>query len=262
VLTAINYLCEGKAQFMNIVRISRHFNLFLIPIAASIVSFPIAASAVTIAVPGSANPYLAGLPNGSTASGGDSAPGQSPVLVTGVPITFGTSLNFSATGATNNSFSLPASGSTPDGGTVFSRGSENGISGTTTRLNSLVGVFLDSSTPTASLAPSALDFGTVSSQSYLSLSPLLKQVFFIGDGLTGTGSGSAQTVVVPFGATRLFLGSADGFEWNNNSGQFTVNVSAISASTAVPEPFTVIGTLIGGTVALRMRKKLKSTTKI
>jgi DNA-binding beta-propeller fold protein YncE len=35
---------------------------------------------------------------------------------------------------------------------------------------------------------------------------------------------------------------------------------APSASTAVPEPFTIIGTLIGGTAAIRMRKKLKSTS--
>ena len=33
----------------------------------------------------------------------------------------------------------------------------------------------------------------------------------------------------------------------------------LPASTAVPEPFTIIGTLIGGSAALRMRKKLKST---
>jgi sugar lactone lactonase YvrE len=32
--------------------------------------------------------------------------------------------------------------------------------------------------------------------------------------------------------------------------------------TAVPEPFTVIGTLIGGTAALRMRKRLKVTNKL
>jgi hypothetical protein len=30
----------------------------------------------------------------------------------------------------------------------------------------------------------------------------------------------------------------------------------------VPEPFTIIGSLIGGTAALRMRKKLKSTNKV
>ncbi|PSB55450.1 PEP-CTERM sorting domain-containing protein [Chamaesiphon polymorphus] len=38
----------------------------------------------------------------------------------------------------------------------------------------------------------------------------------------------------------------------------TVNAAA---TTAVPEPFTVIGTLVGGTAALRMRKKLKSAVK-
>ena len=43
-----------------------------------------------------------------------------------------------------------------------------------------------------------------------------------------------------------------------------VNLSGLSFSgnvttTAVPEPFTIIGTLVGGTAALRMRKKLKAT---
>jgi hypothetical protein len=30
----------------------------------------------------------------------------------------------------------------------------------------------------------------------------------------------------------------------------------------VPEPFTIIGTLVGGTAALRMKKKLKVTNKL
>jgi hypothetical protein len=34
------------------------------------------------------------------------------------------------------------------------------------------------------------------------------------------------------------------------------------SSSAVPEPFTIIGTLISGTAALRMRKKLKSSGKV
>ena len=33
----------------------------------------------------------------------------------------------------------------------------------------------------------------------------------------------------------------------------------IAVPTAVPEPFTIIGTIVGGSAALRMRKKLKST---
>jgi hypothetical protein len=36
---------------------------------------------------------------------------------------------------------------------------------------------------------------------------------------------------------------------------------ANTVATAVPEPFTIIGTLVGGTAALRMRKKLKSASK-
>jgi hypothetical protein len=43
-----------------------------------------------------------------------------------------------------------------------------------------------------------------------------------------------------------------------SSGRWSAtNASAVS----VPEPFTIIGSLIGGTAALRMRKKLKSITK-
>jgi hypothetical protein len=34
------------------------------------------------------------------------------------------------------------------------------------------------------------------------------------------------------------------------------------AATQVPEPFTIIGTIIGGTAALRMRKQLKSSKKV
>jgi hypothetical protein len=36
---------------------------------------------------------------------------------------------------------------------------------------------------------------------------------------------------------------------------------APSGSTSVPEPFTIVGTLLGGTAALRMRKRLKATVK-
>jgi hypothetical protein len=43
----------------------------------------------------------------------------------------------------------------------------------------------------------------------------------------------------------------------------TANGSANgSSSTAVPEPFTIIGTIVGGSAALRMRKKLKAGSKV
>lgn len=45
-------------------------------------------------------------------------------------------------------------------------------------------------------------------------------------------------------------------------GGFGTTISGAPTATAVPEPFTIVGTLIGGTAALRMRKKLKSATKV
>jgi hypothetical protein len=57
-------------------------------------------------------------------------------------------------------------------------------------------------------------------------------VFFIGDGLTGTGKGNVQKFAVPRGATRLFLGIADGGSfggppgcYGDNLGTFQVQVS-------------------------------------
>jgi hypothetical protein len=61
--------------------------------------------------------------------------------------------------------------------------------------------------------------------------------------------------------TNYFLVST-GFN-NTDFGAFTTtidgpgNVSA-GGATAVPEPFTIVGTLVGGTAAMRMRKKLKA----
>lgn len=61
-----------------------------------------AAAGVTINVPATSDLWLAGMPNGSTASSGDSAPAQSPVEVTGFVLTPVASLQFSATGLTDH----------------------------------------------------------------------------------------------------------------------------------------------------------------
>ena len=82
---------------------------------------------------------------------------------------------------------------------------------------------------------------------YLTLSPELKQVFFIGDGLNG--NGLAQSVVVPQGATRLFLGTMDSVEWNNNVGSFTVQV--------VPEPSALAAAAALAPLLARPRRPLR-----
>src|SRR5688572_21246497 len=193
------------------------------------------AQVVVPSVPGSSNLYLAGMPNGSTCCGGDTAPAQSPVQVTGLTLTAGSTLTFTATGGVNNSGGTPTTG--PDGGSLQATPANNGISGATWPINALVGVFLDASQPSLSAAPASLDFTTTN---FTTLSPQLKQAFFIGDGLTGTGTGTAQTFIVPAGATRLFLGTTDGFQWSNNSGSFAVVVTAgaagVTPTPTVPAP--------------------------
>jgi hypothetical protein len=64
---------------------------------------------------------------------------------------------------------------------------ENGISDITAPFDCLVGVFLDDTQPDQTPVLASLDFGTQQSRDYLTLAPLLKQVFFIGDGLTSGG---------------------------------------------------------------------------
>jgi hypothetical protein len=108
-----------------------------------------------------------------------------------------------------------------DGGTNLSTNisSAGGISGIEHDSKNifLMGVFLDDSEPVPGQEPAVLQYteADVSSPGVLSVhspefSPGLRQSFFIGDGLTGDGTGSVQVFHVPDGATRLFLGFADG----------------------------------------------------
>ena len=189
---------------------------------------------VGVNVPGSADPWLAGMPDGSVASSVDVAPAQSPVEVLALPIVPDTSLQFVATGLSAYGPTKPLTGPDGSGTSHHAADAENGISNVTTHTSSLLGVFLGVTQPDLTAAPAALDFtdtGNVPGGfNYTTLSPLLKQVFFVGDGMTD--GGQLQHVVVPDGATRLFLGTMDGFDWTNNIGSLDVQV------TMVPEPST------------------------
>jgi hypothetical protein len=93
-------------------------------------------------------------------------------------------------------------------------------------------------------------FGTQVGTRFVTLSPELQQIFFIGDGLKRTGSGSVQTFIAPPGATRLYLGVADGTQWSDNTGAFDVCVNCglvleRSAGSTVPEPSTWAMLLLG-----------------
>ncbi len=80
-------------------------------------------------------------------------------------------------------------------------------------------------------------------ENFASLSPLIDQVFFVGDGLTGTGTGAVQQFLIPDSATSLILGIADSGSANggppgsyqDNDGTFSVtadvNGSLLSTAT-------------------------------
>jgi hypothetical protein len=127
----------------------------------------------------------------------------------------------------------------------------------------LVGVFLSAAEPTG-LGPSVLEYnyGTPGSLNTddPSFSPGLDQVFYIGDGLTGTGQ--EQVFNVPAGAGRLYLGFADSFDsvpsyYADNVGSLTATFAI--TTTATPEPaygFLLTGSLIAG--ALLYRRKFRA----
>jgi Flp pilus assembly protein TadG len=102
--------------------------------------------------------------------------------------------------------------------------SNNGMSNTRAPIGGVMAVFLSDSAPTSGTTPSNLDFNSNSSRDYSSISPSLKQVFFVGDGLRS--SGTAQTITIPYGATRVFLGMMDAWQWNDNTGNFQTRLYA------------------------------------
>ena len=177
-----------------------------------------------IVVPGSASPWLAGMPDGTLGCGApDQAPDESPILVIDLPFATNDPLTFTASGFTCHC--VGCCSTDPDGGAIYclSCSPINGIGALCAPLNSLIGVFLDSEQPDSTPAPPPMDFTNPVSRDYLSLAPQLKQVFFIGDGRTSFGA--VQQIYVPAGATRLYLGSNDGFGWYDNTGELIVAVA-------------------------------------
>jgi hypothetical protein len=194
---------------------------------------------VTIAPPGAAPagyPLLRNSPPGP----------YSESFPPAVSATGGQTFQFSASGDVNYNINVAGTVFGPDGVRPSTFNSVAGISGYNGPIGALLGVFLTNTDPENTTAPATLNFST--STAFTTLSPGIGQVFFIGDGLTGTGSGTVQDFIAPPGATELYLGVADAPNflgapggYDDNTGSFNVSVTASS----VPEPATA-----GATVAI------------
>jgi hypothetical protein len=200
-----------------------------------------AAATTTLSVPGTGSIWLANQPTGTSLFGdvvGENSPVAVPLGALGNP----GSLYFQVTGATARDPFPPLFDADGTGEENASIGTVFGLSGAIAPYSSLVGVFLD--LDTSHPTPAFSDFGSLGSRSFVSLSPSLQQVFFVGDGLTGAGSGTRQRFIVPAGADELYLATFDTGSFNN---------SGILQVTLIPEPSTalLLGLGLAGMAARR-----------
>ncbi len=141
----------------------------------------------------------------------------------------------------------------------------DGISGYIGPEGPLAGVFLDDSIPSSGPAPATLDFSPAGlGVDSPSLSPVLGQVFYIGDGVTS--GNDFQEFIAPAGATRLFLGIPDGFgfdgppgAYDDNDGVYQVRVGVNEIPSVIPEPLTSTFGLMGlSALVLSLRRRSNS----
>ncbi len=198
-------------------------------------------------------PGLAEIYGGGDAGLPDSG-GQAPVTIT-LPanptvVTFTTvsgTISLNSQGGFNNPDGDVTSGSY--GVSSSSTTAYGGLSGISAPdEGELVGAFVSNAGPSGT-APASLDFITTGTN-FTTLSPLLNQVFYIGDGKTGDQTGAIQQFDVPAGATKLLLGipDAEGYNgtpgsYSDNSGDFTatLEVKTGAATTGGPLAFKVVG---------------------
>jgi hypothetical protein len=235
--------------------------------AALLFAAPALASSGSVTVNSATDIWLAGQPNGSSLLGGfsstpDTAPGNSPVLLSGA--LSGATFTFSASGSTSvDGFNF----GDPDGAAAypdessFGVGPANGVGTYNGPASALIGVFFDDSTPSGTGGLASQDYTLAGAMTATAYSPQLSQIFFIGDGLTGDGTGDVQVFTAPTGATRLFLADADSLgSSTGNLGSLAVNFSSsadITVTAGVPEPaawgLMIAGFGLAGT-ALRRRR--------
>ena len=197
----------------------------------------IGSQTVSATIPATANPYLAGMPAGTTTIYNDTIYNATPYQVSGINVIPGTFLTF--TSVSGSTTVLPGymsyygpNGDTSDyvwhgenyNGNPNSPTSENNIADALMPESALFGVFLNDNVPTSNSTPPTIDWSSISVQNQTQYTNLMiQQPFYIGNGMTT--SSVVQQYQVPAGATRLFLGTWDGVDYNNNLGSTAATVT-------------------------------------
>jgi hypothetical protein len=172
-------------------------------------------------------PWLAGMPVGSTVTAYDGNPTSisgsqyQPQLINLSSFASGNPLRFRQSSGTTSMIGYSDITMDGDTGWMVEQQADNGINKTKAPIGALMGIFLDDRAPNTYSMATAGDFSSAASRDFTTLSPPLKQVFFIGDGLNS--AGQLQDFVPPPGATRLYLGIMDekGWWWDNTGSVLT-----------------------------------------
>jgi hypothetical protein len=185
--------------------------------------------AYDLSVNGNCNIYGAGHPAPNNAPtlgthGGGIPPASVSLSLLGNPST----LNIKASGTV--SFCTSCGNNGPNGTSSFITDAAplRGISGITNLpARSLVAVFTSDVEP-FDPAPASLNFGSIGT-GYSTLSPLLRQMFFVGTGSNSL-STSTQAILVPSGATHIYFGLVDGYSYQDTPDGYEDNNGAFSVS--------------------------------
>ena len=225
-----------------------------------------------IVIPPSNQPWGTTQNTGMIRHGGPTPEEELESLPPSIPVTGGQTVKVldPASGGINyfNGLGPPYFG--PDGNPGDSSlASFGGISGyLAATQGALAGVFLSDAIPNGS-PPSTLNFtNTGLGTDFLTLSPDIGQVFYIGNGQTS--ASIFQTFIAPAGATRLFFGIPDGFgfvglpgAYDDNDGSYSIRVGVdedpVVGETPIPGALPLFISGLAGLGFLAHRRRRKAT---
>jgi hypothetical protein len=240
-------------------------NVFLVVVVVLMVGLIAPASAAVITIDAQSNLWVAG--QATAPGGGETPPYISFTAGDVLWVQFDNVAGTASCGGPTSALCTATSGDGQiyiGGGTNIAAPGNSGLSGFDYigRVMFLIGVFLTDSPPSGANPADFLIY-TDALANGPSFSPALGQVFFIGD---GQGSSGVQLFVPPSGATRLYLGFADGVPlfgsantpaspgaYADNSGQM---VGTYDLVTPIPEPGSVflLGLGVAALALLRRRR--------